>query len=176
MRKSRGIRASLLPVTLAVAMAGCGDPESPIPVAPDGRLFGAVVREGIEYRADVAVLESFPAQLSGRATVTNRSGGPRTVTFTNGCLAQMRVYRAEGGDPVWDQARETGCTMALVPLDLDPGEESIIPTGIVSARDILGEDLPDGSYGIAVYLRLADDDGVVEIEVEAGVTELAIPR
>jgi hypothetical protein len=63
--------------------------------------------------------------------------------------------------------------MALVSIELDPGEERTLPTPSVSAYEILGDDLPDGSYRIAVYLRPVDDQVV---EIDAGTTDLAIPR
>lgn len=168
-----GFRAALPIVFLAVAGATCGDQTSPTPPDPGGDLSGAVVRDGIEYRAEVLVMESFPVQLSGRATVKNRTGGRRTVTFPDGCVALMRAYGPEGGGPVWDQAHELACTMALVPVELAPGEERTLPTPSASAYEILGTDLPDGAYRITVYLRPVD--GAV-VEIDAGTTELAIPR
>lgn len=161
----------------AALITACSDGGSQAPLDPgaDARLSGEIVRDGIEYDAEVAVLESFPVQLSGRVTLRNRVDERRTLTFADGCLALMRAYRAGGGGPVWDQAAETGCTMALVPIDLARGEERVLTTGVVSARDVLGEDLPDGSYRLAVYLRLVDE-GVVEVEIPVGTVDLAIPR
>ncbi len=132
-----------------------------------------MVRDGIEYRADLLVMESFPVQLRGRAFVKNRTGESRTVTFRDGCVTLMRAYRASGGEPVWDQANETGCTMALVPVEVGPGEERELPAAGASAYDILGAELPDGRYRITVYLRPVDGP---EVEIDAGTTELAIPR
>ncbi len=157
--------------------ATCGDQPAPTPPdtgpGPGGNLSGAIVRDGIEYRAEVLIMESFPVQLSGRAFVKNPSAETRTVTFPDGCVALMRAYEPDGADPVWDQAQETGCTMALVPLELGPGEERELPTPTASAYEILAGGLPDGDYRITVYLRPVDDG---EVEIDAGTTDLAIPR
>lgn len=178
MTKREGFRAYLPIALLAVVLgATCGDQTSPTPPDPGpdpgGNLTRSVVRDGIEYRAEVLVMESFPVQLSGRAFVTNRSAEPRTVTFPDGCVVLMRAYSPEGGAPVWDQASEVGCTMALVPIELEPGEERVLPTGNVSAYEILGTDLPDGPYRITVYLRPVEAE---VIDLEAGTVDLAIPR
>ena len=53
-----GFRASLPIVVLAVALgATCGDQTEPTPTDPGGNLTGSIVRDGIEYRADVLVTE-----------------------------------------------------------------------------------------------------------------------
>jgi hypothetical protein len=172
----REFRATL-PIALFALFVGatCGDQSTPTP--PDrrsgGSLSGSVVRDGIEYRAEVLVMESFPVQLSGRATIRNTSDEDRTVTFPDGCVALMRAYRVEGGGPVWDQAGGLACTMALVPVELGAGEEREVPAPTVSAYEILGTELPDGDYRIAIYLRPIDAG---EVEIEAGTTDLAIPR
>lgn len=174
MTKRSAFRATL-PVALLAILVGatCGDQPVPTHQDPGGDLSGSVVRGEIEYDADVLVMESFPVQLAGRATVKNLSGQSRTVTFPDGCVALMRAYRPEGGEPVWDQAQGIGCTMALVPVELAPGEERELPTPTASGYEILGTDLPDGAYRITVYLRPIEEQ-VVEIDV--GTTDLAIPR
>src|SRR5688500_16737325 len=87
-----------LPIALLALFVGatCGGESTPTPPdrRPGGSLSGSVVRDGIEYQADVLVMESFPVQLSGRATVRNTSSESRTVTFPDGCVALMRAYRA----------------------------------------------------------------------------------
>lgn len=178
MTKRDGFRATL-PTALLAALVGatCGVQTSPtIPdpgPGPGGNRSSLIVRDGIEYRAEVFVMESFPVQLSGRATVTNRSDHPRTVTFVDGCVVLMRVYRPEGGSPVWDQASVSGCTMALVPVELGPGEGRMLPGGGVSAYEILADGLPDGDYRVTIYLRPVEAE---VIELDAGTTDLAIPR
>src|SRR5687768_8229244 len=103
----REFRATL-PIALLALFVGatCGDESTPTPPdrRPGGSLSGSVVRDGIEYRADVLVMESFPVQLSGRATLKNTSSETRTVSFPDGCVALLRAYASEGGGPVWDQA------------------------------------------------------------------------
>jgi hypothetical protein len=176
--KRDGFRATRSIALLAVLVgATCGDQPTPTPPDrgpdPGGNLSGSIVRDEIEYRAEVLVMESFPVQLSGRVFVTNRSAEPRTVTFVDGCVVLMRSYRPEGGAPAWDQSSVAGCTMALVPIELGPGEERVLPGGGGSAYEILAGGLPDGSYRITLYLRPVDAE---EIELEAGTTDLAIPR
>ena len=63
--------------------------------------------------------------------------------------------------------------MVSLPVELAPGEEQTVPTPTASAYEILGTDLPDGDYRITVYLRPID---VGEVEIDAGTTDLAIPR
>ena len=132
----------------------------------------AVLRDGFQYQADVLVMESFPVQLVGRVTITNATERTRTVSFPDGCVALLRAYRTGGGEPVWDQASEVGCTEAIVPVTLAPGGSREVSTPTASAGDILDEGLPDGRYRVTVYLRPASG----EVEIEAGAAELAIPR
>jgi hypothetical protein len=177
MTRRSGLRASLPIALLVLVGATCGDQPSPTPPdgdrGPGGNPSGATVRDGIEYRADVLIMESFPVQLSGRAFVKNPSAQTRTVTFPDGCVALMRAYEPDGAEPVWDQAHELGCTMALVPLELGAGEERELPTPTASAYEILAGGLPDGDYRITVYLRPVEGG---EVELDAGTTALAIPR
>ena len=171
------LRATL-PIALLALFVGatCGEPSAPTPpdaVPGGGRLTGSVLRDGIEYRAEVLVMESFPVQLSGRATLRNASSEARTVTFPDGCVALLRAYRGQASGPVWDQGAGVACTQALVPVVLGPGEEREIATPTASGYDILGTELPDGEYRIAVYLRPVESPVV---EIVAGTTDLAIPR
>ena len=162
-----------LAAALLVACTGASTPTSDGSTRGGGSpRGGVVVQDGIEYTGEVLVMESFPVQLSGRVTIANRSAESRTVTFPDGCVALLRAYRPGESEPVWDQAGEQACTMALVPVELAPGATQEVPTPIASGYDILGEDLPDGEYRITIYLR--PDGGVVEID--AGTTDLAIPR
>lgn len=172
MKATRGAWRPLA-AALLIACTGASTPTSDGSRPRDGSTRGGVVvQDGFEYTGEVLVMESFPVQLSGRVTIANRSGETRTVTFPDGCVALLRAYRPGESEPVWDQSREQACTMALVPVELAPGATQEVPTPTASGYDILGEDLPDGEYRIAIYLR--PDGGVVEID--AGTTDLAIPR
>lgn len=150
---------------------GDGNGALPPPVGDPPRS-GAVVQDGVEYTADVRVMESFPVQLAGTMTLTNRSTETRELSFPDGCVALLRAYHPGESAPIWDQAHEMGCTMAIVPLTLAPGESQEYQTPTSSAADILGDDHPDGEYRITVYVR--PQGGVVE--VEGGTVDLAIPR
>ena len=165
-----------MPALLLAAALACATPSSP----PDngngdgdqGPRPGAVVQDGIEYQGDVAVMESFPVQLAGRVTITNRGSSARTIVFPDGCVALLRAYRPGESTPIWDQASEVACTMALVEMELGAGESREMGTPTASAAHILGEEHPDGEYRIAIYLR--PDQG--RVEIDGGAVDLAIPR
>lgn len=159
-----------IPLLCMIALACSSGPADPGPRPPQGPPSGAVIVDGIEYAADVEVMESFPVQVAGTMTMTNRTESTKTVTFPNGCVALLRAYSGE--ELVWDQAGDAGCTMALVPVDLAPGASEEVRTLTSSARDILGDEWPDGSYEIAVYVR---PEGEV-VEIETGAVDLAVPR
>jgi len=177
MERGNAILRSFVAVALTMALSACGDSSTspdPAPGPPGGSPIGSgsVVHEGLEYEAVVQVMESFPVQLAGDVTVTNRGDETVRVTFPDGCVVLLRAFEPGGRSPVWDQGHDVACTMALVPLELEPGESALFRTPVSSARDVLGDDLPDGVYRIAAYLR---PDGET-IEIDAGSVELAIPR
>jgi hypothetical protein len=121
--------------------------------------------------ADVAVMESFPVQLRGTLTVRNPTD--RTIQFdVGGCPVFLRAYRT-AGEIAWDQGDGAICTMILRTVTLDTGATETFETATASAADILGEDLPDGTYGVGVYLALVEGG---QPEASAGEVELAIPR
>lgn len=157
--------------TLLLACAGT--PTNGDPPSDGGPHTDVVVRGSIEYRGDVMVMESFPVQLSGSVTITNVGSSTQTVTFPDGCVALLRAYRAGDSTPIWDQGSDMACTMALVPVTLDPGESETVRTPTSSAYDILGDQHPDGDYRITIYLRPLES---TPVEVEGGTTQLAIPR
>lgn len=166
-----------LAILTTLGLVGCGDSSTspdPVPGPPGGTPIGSgiVVHEGLEYEAVVQVMESFPVQLAGDVTLANRGDETVRVTFPDGCVALLRAFEPGGRSPVWDQGHEVGCTMALVPVELEPGESVLYRTPVSSARDVVGDDLPDGVYRIAVYLRPNGET----IEIDAGSVELAIPR
>jgi hypothetical protein len=63
--------------------------------------------------------------------------------------------------------------MILRTVRLEPGGAETFETGTASAADILGEERPDGTYRVAVYLALVSG---VRPEADAGEVPLAIPR
>ena len=121
--------------------------------------------------ADVKVMESFPVQLRGTLRVRNPTD--RTIRFdVGGCPVFLRIYDA-AGEIVRDQGDVAICTMILQTIPLEPGASESFETATLSAADILGEDRPDGTYGVAVYLALVEGG---QPEASAGEVELAIPR
>lgn len=152
-----------------VAALGCaqgGDPQEP------PSTIAAVVESGVSYSADTRVMESFPVQLAIIVTATNTSERSIDITFPDGCVVLLRVYRdAARTDLAWDQADHVGCTMALVEWDIAPGS-SETARAATDAGQILGDTLPDGEYWLEAVLR---PDGRTVV-VPAGSVELAIPR
>jgi hypothetical protein len=127
---------------------------------------------GVEYRlTDLAVAESFPVQIDVTVEIANESSASQSVTFPDGCVVLMRAYDARG-NLAWDLGHLVDCTQSLVVVALAPGETEEFQTGLISAATILGQNLPDGEYRIAVYLRPNGQP----VELEAGVVDLAIPR
>ena len=128
------------------------------------------VIDGITYRVtSLTIAESFPVQLAITVELENESTVPRSATFPDGCVVLMRAYDS-GAEPVWDMGQTVACTLALVDVDLAPGESEQFQTGLVSAATILGDSLPNGEYRITAYLR----PGLI-VELEAGTAELAVP-
>ncbi len=126
--------------------------------------------DGITYRVtSFTIAESFPVQLRITVELENESAIPRSVTFPDGCVVLMRVYDS-GTEPVWDMGQTVACTLALVQLDLAPGESQEFQVGLVSAATLLGDNLPSGEYRITAYLR----PGQI-VELEAGMADLAVP-
>jgi hypothetical protein len=128
---------------------------------------------GFEIAVDVAVMESFPVQLAGSMTFTNPGSEERTLQ-TDVCWPLLRAYRPGEDTPVWDQLEEGSCAMLQPRTDVVQPDASIrFQTPVASAADILDDELPDGTYRIAVYFQVM---GEGEIEREAGEVELAVPR
>jgi len=126
--------------------------------------------DGITYRVtSFAIAESFPVQLRITVEIENESTTSQSVTFSDGCVVLIRAYDG-GTKPVWDMGQAVGCTLALVEVDLVPGESEEFNTGLVSAATILGDGLPAGEYRITAYLR----PGQI-VELEAGMADLAVP-
>ena len=125
---------------------------------------------GVTYRvASLAIAESFPVQIGVTVEVVNGSTTLQSVTFPDGCVVLLRAYGG-GTEPAWDMGGTVGCTQALVQVDLAAGESQEFQTGLVSARTILGDSLPNSEYRITAYLR----PGQV-VELDAGTVDLAVP-
>ena len=148
-------------VTAAFAACAVSPSELHLPV----QLVG-----GITYRVTGFVIaESFPVQLGITVELENESTTPQSVTFPDGCVVLMRAYDS-GTEPAWDMGQAVGCTLALVEVDLVPGEREEFDTGLVSAATILGDSLSNGEYRITAYLRLGQI-----VELDAGMADLAVP-
>ena len=125
--------------------------------------FEDVIFEGLTYRVtQVAIAESGPIQIGVTVEVENATASERSVVFPDGCVVLMRAY-VGGPTSVWDLATDRGCDLALVQVDLAPGEVRRYQTGLVSAAEILGDDLPPGEYRLTAYLRPGGQ--VVELEM-----------
>jgi hypothetical protein len=163
------MRTTLGWIAAAAALlgAGCGgfDPD-PGPVAP-------VIRHGeVDYSATTAIMESFPVQLSTTVMMTNPSSTATTVRLGSGCPVQIRVYRDTGRTALaWDQGRVIACTQEIQIVDL-AGRGRAERNARASARDILGDSLPDGHYFLGAYVQVLDTPFVVP----AGEADLAVPR
>ena len=127
--------------------------------------------DGLTYRvASFTIAESFPVQIGVTVEIENKSTRSQSVTFPDGCVVLLRAYQAGNSAPVWDMGGAIFCTLALVQVDLAPGEAKDFQTGLVSAHTILGDSLPNGEYRITAYLR----PGQI-VELDAGMADLAIP-
>lgn len=132
--------------------ASCGvDPGEPGPRNGD---VNTIVQSDVEYRAETLIMESFPVQLRANVQLRNLSGAPVTVTFRDGCLVYLRVYRDEARTSLaWDAERVTGCTDALVPVRLGGAQSKTVSAPAISAATILGDSLPNGTYYFSVVVR-----------------------
>jgi hypothetical protein len=162
-------------MTIRMMLAGlllvpaCAGTEPPDPVE-DVRQ--SVSRDGIEYRAETQVLESFPVQLRTSVTVTNRSGSTVMLELPDGCAVLLRAYRdPAGGRPAWDQGQVAVCTMAIQEIRVAAGERRSFE-GRSDAREILGDSLPDGSYRLTAVVRPKG----TTVEIPAGQVQLGVPR
>ncbi len=160
-------RPAITAACLAVA-TGCsnsGDVAEPQPPA------ATTVADGVEYRTQTLVLESFPVQLHTIVDVTNRSSDRVELVFPDGCVVLLRAFQDPQQEPVWDQGRDIACTMMLTQADLAPGESRRFETR-TGARDILGDSLNDGRYRLEAYLRPSGKT----VRIDAGTVHLAVPR
>ena len=128
---------------------------------------------GFEVTADLAIMESFPVQLAGSMTFQNETGETLTL-LTDECWPLLRAYRPGEDVPVWDQGEEGACNLFAPREDeVDAGRAVRFESPVVSAADVLDDELPDGTYEMTIYFRAI---GGEEIEIELGEVDLAIPR
>ena len=154
-------------VVLAACSSKSNDPIEPGPGAGGSQ---TIVQNNIEYRAESLFLESFPVQVVANVEITNPTGAPVTITFPDGCLVLLRVYRdAERTKLAYDMAQDYGCTQALVPVTIAAGQTRELSTPPISAAKILGDSLPNGTYYFSALVRPNGQ----RIELRAGSGELA---
>ena len=118
---------------------------------------------GLDVSADLEIAPS-PIRLAGEVRVTNRGAMPETLVFADGCPVRLRVYEIQGARvaPVWEGPRE--CAAEPVAVAIAPGESAMLPIPPTSAGEILGADLPAAAYRVTLWLALAPDERVIEIE------------
>ena len=128
---------------------------------------------GFEVTADLAIMESFPVQLAGSMTFRNETDESRTLV-TDECWPLLRAYEPGEDEPVWDQIEEGACNLFAPREDeVEPGDGVRFESPVVSAADVLDDELPDGAYEMTIYFRAM---GGEEIEIALGEVDLAIPR
>ena len=151
---------------LAIAALACA---RPVPSPVTGGTSPARLR-GLDFSAELEVAPP-PVRLGGEVRVTNRSSMSETLVFADGCPVRLRVYDIRGDRvaPVWEGPAV--CPAEPVALAIAPGESAVLPIPPASAGEILGEDAPAAAYRVTVWLALAPDDRVIEIE--AGEVELS---
>ena len=144
---------------LAVAAMACARPVPP--PATDGT--SPVRLRGLDFSADLDVAPS-PIRLAGQVRVTNRGTTPETLVFADGCPVRLRVYEIQGARvaPVWEGPRV--CAAVSVAVAIAPGESATLPIPPTSAGEILGADVPAAAYRVTLWLALAPDERVIEIE------------
>lgn len=128
---------------------------------------------GFEVAGDLAIMESFPVQLAGSMTFHNDTD--ETLTLRTGeCWPLLRAYRPGEDDPVWDQSEEGACNLFAVREDeVAPAGSVRFESPVVSAADVLDDELPDGAYEMTIYFHPLESD---EIEIALGEVDLAVPR
>ncbi len=144
---------------LALAAMACA--RTLPPPATEGST--AVRLRGLDFSADLEIAPS-PIRLAGEVRVTNRGAMPETLVFADGCPVRLRVYEIQGARvaPVWEGPRE--CAAEPVAVAIAPGESAMLPIPPTSAGEILGADLPAAAYRVTLWLALAPDERVIEIE------------
>lgn len=140
-------------------MSGCGN--SP-PPQTDPAL------RGIDFRARTT-LEA-RAQVATTVTVRNRRATPVVIAFPMTCFGLLRAYdQSDRRVPVWEQEAGSECPETQTRLSLMPDEARDVEIPAAGVSDVLGMDLPDGTYRFTVVI---EPDGQV-LEIEAGEATLA---
>lgn len=113
--------------------------------------------EGPVLAGRVDVERGPPVRMRGRVTADNAGSRVAMVSFPPYCRIYLRAYRASDrtGRPVWDQERAFlqqagGCKLPSRPIDIPPGERREAEGMWSSARDVLGDSLPQGEYWFSV--------------------------
>lgn len=158
---------TLLSIAVAALCAACASDPAGAPVGPS-------VRQGdVEFTAETAVMKSFPVQLATTVTMRNRGSEKVAVQLGSGCPVLLRAFRdGARANLAWDQGREMVCTQQIQIVDLAAGETATREASVVSARDVLGDSLPDGRYWLGAYVQVVG----APLVLPAGDTELAVPR
>ena len=152
-------RLGFAPFAIAVLAVACARPVPP--PATDGASPARL--RGLDFSADLDVAPS-PVRLAGEVRVTNRGTMPETLVFADGCPVRLRVYDIRGARvaPVWEGPAT--CAAEPLALAIAPGESAVLPIPPTTAGEILGEDVPAAAYRVTVWLALAPDERVIEIE------------
>ena len=137
-------------VPLLAGLLACGGREASGPLEVHEQ---TLVDGGISYRAEAVIMESFPVQVRLNVHITNGKGNAVKLTFPDGCLVQLRLFRDAARSDEVQHAAQYGCTMALVPVTIEPGETQTISTPTMSAAEILGNKLPNGTYYLSAEIR-----------------------
>ena len=128
---------------------------------------------GFVVTVDGMVLESFPVPVGRAMTFQNVTDETLTL-LTDECWPLLRAYRPGEDEPVWDQGEEGACNLFAPREDeVGPGGAVRFESPVVSAAEVLDDELPDGAYEMTIYFRAM---GGEEIEMELGEVDLAIPR
>lgn len=108
-----------------------------------------------------SVLSSGSEEIGGRVTIRNPFSEPVWLDLVGGCDVSLLVL-PEGGasaEPLWDQRRWWdaafgGCRAMSELREIPPGGSVSLDTPMVSETAIRGDSIPQGTYGLAVRIRL----------------------
>lgn len=165
--RDRGEKMKATKYLVLLLAAACSPSETS---GPGDSHSQTIIEGGVSYRAETAIMESFPVQLRTSVHISNRGNAPVTLTFPDGCLVLLRAYHDSARTTLaYDMGRHYGCTLALAPVTIDANGTRTLSTPTISAREILGSSLPNGTYYFSAVLR---PDGKT-LNIPAGSAELA---